>query len=120
PLLGCASSNRLIARVDDAFSSLAKAEPLAVARSDDRALAEIHYLRGNLHFARGHLVECRGEHELALVAARRVDAPQWQARALRGLADAQYMDCRMATAFSHFAGWVDLCEARSLTLTAVL
>jgi tetratricopeptide (TPR) repeat protein len=49
-LLGCASSNRLIARVDDAFSSLAEAEPLAVARSDDRALAEIHYLRGNLHF----------------------------------------------------------------------
>ena len=52
-LLGCAASNRLIARVDDAFSALAEAEPLAVARGDDRALAEIHYLRGNLHFARG-------------------------------------------------------------------
>ena len=52
-LLGCASSNRLIARVDDAFSSLAEAEPLAVARSDDRALAEIHYLRGNFRFAPG-------------------------------------------------------------------
>jgi hypothetical protein len=118
-LLGCASSNRLIARVDDAFSGLAEAEPLAVARSDDRALAEIHYLRGNLHFARGHLVECRGEHELALVAARRVEAPEWQARALSGLADAQYMDCRMATAFSHFAGCVDLCEANDLTRIAV-
>jgi class 3 adenylate cyclase/tetratricopeptide (TPR) repeat protein len=118
-LLGCASSNRLIARVDDAFSGLAEAEPLAFARSDDRALAEIHYLRGNLHFARGHLVECRGEHELALVAARRVEAPEWQARALSGLADAQYMDCRMATAFSHFAGCVDLCEANDLTRIAV-
>src|SRR6202790_1335140 len=118
-LLGCASSNRLIARVDDAFSSLAEAEPLAVARDDDRALAEIHYLRGNLHFARGRLVECRGEHELALEAARRVDAPEWQARALSGLADAQYMDCRMATALSHFAGCVDLCEAHDLTRIAV-
>jgi tetratricopeptide (TPR) repeat protein len=118
-LLGCASSNRLIARVDDAFSALAEAEPLAVAHSDDRALAEIHYLRGNLHFARGRLVECRSEHELALEAARRVEAPEWQARALSGLADAQYMDCRMATALSHFAGCVDLCEAHDLTRIAV-
>jgi tetratricopeptide (TPR) repeat protein len=118
-LLGCASSNRLIARVDDAFSALAEAEPLAGSRIDDLALAEIHYLRGNLHFARGHLAECRSEHELALAAARRVESPEWQARALSGLADAQYMDCRMATALSHFAGCVNLCEANDLTRIAV-
>src|SRR5229473_470017 len=118
-LLGCASSNRLIARVEDAFSGLAEAEPLAVVHIDDPALAEIHYLRGNLHFARGHLAECRSEHELALAAARRVESPEWQARALSGLADAQYMDCRMATALSHFAGCVDLCEAHDLTWIAV-
>src|ERR1700676_1609054 len=118
-LLGCASSNRLTARVEDAFSSLAEAEPLAVVRSDDRALAEIHYQRGNLHFARGHLVACRSEHELALEASRRVAAPEWQARALSGLADGQYMDFRMATALSHFAGYVELCEAHDLTRIAV-
>jgi tetratricopeptide (TPR) repeat protein len=118
-LLGCASSNRLIARADDAFSSLAEAEPLAFALSDDRALAEIHYLRGNLHFARGQLIECRSEHELALEAARRVGAPEWQARALSGLADAQYMDCRMATALSHFADCVNLCETYDLARIAV-
>jgi ATP/maltotriose-dependent transcriptional regulator MalT len=38
---------------------------------------------------------------------------------LSGLADAQYMDCRMATALSHFAGCVDLCEAHDLTRIAV-
>jgi class 3 adenylate cyclase/tetratricopeptide (TPR) repeat protein len=118
-LLGCASSNRLIARVDNAFSALAEAEPLAGAHRDDRALAEIHYLRGNLHFARGHLVECRGQHELALEAARRAESPEWQARALSGLADAQFMDCRMATALSHFADCVSLCEAHDLTRVAV-
>ena len=118
-LLGGASSNRLIARADDAFSSLAEAEPLAFALGDDRALAEIHYLRGNLHFARGQLAECRSEHELALDAARRVEAPEWQARALSGVADAQYMDCRMATALTHFADCVDLCEAHDLTRIAV-
>ena len=118
-LLGCAASNRLIAKLEDAFSGLAEAEPLARKSGDDRALAEIHYLRGNLHFARGQLVECRSEHELALEAARRVESPEWQARALSGLADAQYMDCRMATALSHFAGCVDLCEANDLTRIAV-
>ncbi|MGA2794738.1 MAG: tetratricopeptide repeat protein, partial [Roseiarcus sp.] len=118
-LLGCAAANRLIARVDDAFSALAEAEPLAVVRIDDRALAEIHYLRGNLHFARGQVSECRGEHELALEAARRVGSPEWQARALSGLADAQYMDCRMATALRNFADCVNLCDAYGVTRIAV-
>jgi class 3 adenylate cyclase/tetratricopeptide (TPR) repeat protein len=117
-LLGCAAANRLTARIDDAFSALAEAKPLAAARVDDRALAEIHYLRGNLHFARGQLLECRGEHELALDAARRVSSPEWQARALSGLADAQYMDCRMATALRHFADCVGLCDAHGLTRIA--
>ena len=113
-LLGRAAANRLIARLDDAFAALAEAEPLAAADLDDRALAEIHYLRGNLHFARGELHACRSEHERALEAARRIDSPEWQARALSGLADAQYMDCRMATALRHFADCVALCEAHSL------
>jgi tetratricopeptide (TPR) repeat protein len=46
-------------------------------------------------------------------------SPEWQARALSGLADAQYMDCRMATALRHFAGCVDLCDAHGLTRIAV-
>jgi class 3 adenylate cyclase/tetratricopeptide (TPR) repeat protein len=118
-LLGCAASNRLTAKLDDAFSGLAQAEPLARKSGDDRALAEIHYTRGNLHFARGELVECRSEHELALQAARRGGSPDWQARALSGLADAQYMDCRMASALTHFSSCVDLCEAHDLTRIAV-
>jgi len=118
-LLGCAASNRLLARIDDAFAALAEAEPLAIPRDDDLALAEVHYLRGNLHFARGHLLACRGEHQLALEAARRVDSPEWQARALSGLADAEYIDCRMTTALRHFADCVDLCDAHGLTRIAV-
>ena len=42
------------------------------------------------------------------------NSPEWQARALSGLADAQYMDCRMATALRHFADCVDLCDAHGL------
>ena len=113
-LLGQAAANRLIARIDDAFSALAEAEPSAVADFDDRVLAEIHYLRGNLYFARGALSACRDQHELALAAARRINSPEWQARALSGLADAQYMDCRMGTAHRHFADCVALCDSYGL------
>jgi class 3 adenylate cyclase/tetratricopeptide (TPR) repeat protein len=118
-LLGCAAANRLIAKIDDALCALAEAEPLANALHNDPTLAELHYLRGNLYFARGNLTACRSEHEQALAASRRAASPQWQARALSGLADAQYMDCRMATALRHFADCVDLCDAHGLTRIAV-
>ena len=118
-LIGCAGANRLTDRGEDALSALAEAEPLARLRGDNRALAEIHYIRGNLHFARGRLGKCRREHELALDAAQRAASPEWQARALSGLADAQYMDCRMATALRHFTDCVNLCEAHGLTRIAV-
>ncbi len=114
-MIGCAAANRLIDRGDDAFSALAEAEPLAGLLGDNRALAEIHCIRGNLHFTRGRLVECRCEHELAPEAARRAASPEWQARALSGLADVQYMDCRMMTALRHFTDCVDLCEGHGLT-----
>src|SRR5207244_10296616 len=51
--------------------------------------------------------------------ARRAASPELQARALSGLADAQYMDCRMATALRHFTDCVNLCEAHGLTRIAV-
>ena len=118
-LIGCAAANRLLARIDDAFAALGEAEPLATASADDRALAEIHYLRGNLHFARGELEACRDAHSSALRFAERLDAPEWRARALSGLADAEYMDCRMATALRHFSECVDICDANGLTRIAV-
>ena len=67
-LIGCAAANRLLARIDDAFAALDEAEPLATASADDRALAEIHYLRGNLHFARGEIDACRHAHSSAFVS----------------------------------------------------
>jgi hypothetical protein len=48
PLIGRVASNRLIARLDKAFSDLAEAEPLAENGRDDRSLSEIHYLRSGL------------------------------------------------------------------------
>jgi class 3 adenylate cyclase len=121
-LIGAAAANRLLAKLDDAFAALAEAEAPARAAAADRALAEIHYLRGNLHFARGELESCRNEHSAALEAALRLDSREWRAHALSGLADAQYLDCRMATALELFSECVELNEAAGLTriLTANL
>jgi class 3 adenylate cyclase len=114
-LIGAAAANRLLAKLDDAFAALAEAEAPARAAAADRALAEIHYLRGNLHFARGEVDSCRNEHSAALEAASRLGSPEWRAHALSGLADAQYMDCRMATALKLFSECVELSEAAGLT-----
>ena len=114
-LIGAAAANRLLAKLDDAFAALSEAEAPARAAAADRALAEIHYLRGNLHFARGELDSCREEHSAALEVASRLDSPEWRAHALSGLADAQYLDCRMATALKLFSECVDLNEAAGLT-----
>jgi class 3 adenylate cyclase/tetratricopeptide (TPR) repeat protein len=118
-LIGCAASNRLLARIDDSFAALSEAEPSARAASDYRALAEIYYIRGNLRFARGEIEECRKAHAAALDVALRLGSPEWRARALSGLADAQYLDCRMATARGHFSECVELCDAAGLTRIAV-
>jgi tetratricopeptide (TPR) repeat protein len=118
-LIGCAAANRLLARFDDAFAALDQAEGLSPSTLDDRTLAEIHYLRGNLHFARGELEQCREEHATALATADRLGSPQWRARALSGLADAVYMECRMAAALRHFSQCVEICDANGLTRIAV-
>jgi class 3 adenylate cyclase/tetratricopeptide (TPR) repeat protein len=114
-LIGTAAANRLLAKIDDAFAALSEAEAPSRAAAADRALAEIHYLRGNLHFARGELDSCRNEHSAALAAALRLDSREWRAHALSGLADAQYLDCRMATALKLFSECVELNEAAGLT-----
>ncbi|HTR13929.1 MAG TPA: adenylate/guanylate cyclase domain-containing protein [Roseiarcus sp.] len=114
-LIGVAAANRLLAKLDDAFAALAEAEAPARASAADRALAEIHYLRGNLHFVRGELDACRNEHSAALEAALRLGSAEWRAHALSGLADAQYLDCRMATALQLFSECVKLNEAAGLT-----
>ena len=114
-LIGRAAANRLLAKLGDAFAALSEAEPRARAGAADRALAEIHYLRGNLHFARGELDSCR---KGALSRPRRSRCgsicQEWRAHALSGLADAQYMDCRMATALKLFAECVELKRSRRI------
>ena len=118
-LLGIAAGHRLTAGVDAAFAALAEAEPIAVAQQLTRELAELHYTRGNLHFARAAVAECRAEHEAALACAQSLGDPEWEARALSGLADADYAAGRMRTALGRFAHCVALCDAHGMTRVAI-
>jgi hypothetical protein len=113
-LLGIAAGQRLIAGVDAAFAALAEAEPIARAQGLARELAEIHYMRGNLHFARSEVPDCRAQHEIALGHALALGDPEWEARALSGLADADYASARMRSARERFTRCVALCEAHDL------
>ncbi len=118
-LLGIASGQRLIAGLEEALVALADAEPLARESGLTRELAELHYTRGNLHFARGDIAACGAEHSAALAAARTLDDPAWEARATSGLADAAYAEGRMLTALARFQHCVALCNAHGLTRVVI-
>ncbi len=118
-LLGVAAGQRLIGGIDAALAALAQAEPIARAYRLVREQAELHGTRGNLHFAQGRIAECRAEHEVALAAARTLASSELEARALSGLADADYLESRMRTAFDKFRRCVALCEAHGYARIAV-
>jgi class 3 adenylate cyclase/tetratricopeptide (TPR) repeat protein len=118
-LLGIAFGRRLTGDVAQALTALAEAEPIARDPALVAERAELHVTRGNLHFAQGRIVDCRREHAAALAIARDMDSVEWQARALSGLADADYLELRMRTAFGNFRRCVELCEAHGLTRIAI-
>jgi class 3 adenylate cyclase/tetratricopeptide (TPR) repeat protein len=118
-LMGIAAGQRLLAGIDAAMAALDEAEPLARANGLTRELAELHYLRGNLSFARGDLAACQTEHEAALACARLLGDAAWEANAESGLADAAYANGRMRTALARFLHCVAICDAHGLTRIAI-
>ncbi|TDQ83440.1 putative ATPase [Dongia mobilis] len=110
-LIGLAASDRQLGNLEAALANLAMAEPVARQADDASLLAEISYLRGNLHFAVGAADSCLQAHEMALAAARRAGATEWLARAESGLGDANYMLGRYAEAEGHFSASVATAEA---------
>ena len=113
-LIGLAAADRMLADIPRAMASLDAAEPIAVALDDPALLAEICYLRGNLHFALGHADECLAEHKRALVAAKRAGAPEWKARARSGLGDAYYMQGRFQSSARQFMRAVEIAKENRL------
>lgn len=113
-LVGLAACDRQLGNVETALANLAEAEPIAAATGNAALIAEINYLRGNLHFARGEAEACLAAHGKALAASQRAGAAEWLARAESGLGDANYMLGRYAEAQRHFISCVATAETAGL------
>lgn len=113
-LVGLAACDRQAGAIDKALAHLAAAEPIAEMADEPALLAEINYLRGNLHFARGAGDECLAAHQIARRAAERAGEAEWLARAESGLGDAHYLRGRFGEAQVHFRACVEIAEAAGL------
>jgi class 3 adenylate cyclase/tetratricopeptide (TPR) repeat protein len=104
---GAGAALRLLDRYDEALDALEQAGA-AARTSTCPDMTRIHYLRGGVYFGLGRVVECGAEHAAALELARAAGAPEDEARALSGMADAAYAAGRMRTAFANFRSCIDL------------
>lgn len=108
--IGLAAGLRMLDQYDEAFALLNRVEPAAKKNAFDLQLARLHHLRGNLHFPLGQIKRCWEQHDKALAAARAAASPEWEARALGGLADAEYARGRMLTAEGYLNRCLELCR----------
>ena len=108
--IGLAGCMRITDEYEEAYSTLEKAQATAADNGLTLELAQIHYIRGNLHFPLGKIDDCREEHELSLKYAREAHSPEAEARALSGVADAEYARGRMITSHDYFRRCIELCR----------
>ncbi len=113
-LIGMASGMRVNDRIDDGLAALAEAQLLAQQDGLALELARLHHLRGNLHFALGHLDECLSEHQASLDHARAAGSFEAEATALGGLGDGYYLQGRMRSAHEQFTRCVALAREHGL------
>lgn len=109
--IALASALRVVERSDEAFALLADAEARLDGTEAWSDLADLWSLRGNLHFPRAAIAECRAAHEQALVFAERSGSVDHIARALGGIGDAAYAAGTLHRAIWAFDRSVELAEA---------
>jgi tetratricopeptide (TPR) repeat protein len=103
-----AKSHIALDRYDDALHSLDLAEQAARVSAQNWQLAEVHRLRGNVHFPLGQVDKCHDEQAQALSYARSAGCMETEAGALSGLGDAEYARGRMLSANRRFRECVDM------------
>ncbi|MFM9842879.1 MAG: adenylate/guanylate cyclase domain-containing protein [Dongiaceae bacterium] len=111
---GLAAGHRILDRYAEAEGLLAQAQELAERRDFKVELTLIHHLRGNLHFPQGRFEQCLAEHQRALELAQAIGSPEAEARALGGLADAEYARGRMLSSHARFKACVELARKHGL------
>jgi class 3 adenylate cyclase/tetratricopeptide (TPR) repeat protein len=117
--IGLAAGMRVTDQYDEAFDALEKAEKVASAVGMDKELSEIHYYRGSIFFPLANLEGGLSEHQKALEAAERAGLREHEARALSGLADANYSLGRITTALDYFRRTIELSREHGFGRIAV-
>jgi len=115
-----ATVHRLLSQGDAAWQALDVAEPVAHKLGETRWLSGIHYLRGNLCFARGDGAGCARQHQQALDLALACGDALCEAQALSGLGDAHYAAGRMHSALAAFERCVAACERAGALRFAIM
>jgi class 3 adenylate cyclase/tetratricopeptide (TPR) repeat protein len=118
-LLAVAAGYRLTGEAGRALAALAEAEPLAQEEAATRERVAVHYLRGSVLFARNRVAQSRAEHALAYEGARALADPEFEARALSGLGDADYAEGLIRSAFARFDACLALCEQHGFAHIAI-
>jgi tetratricopeptide (TPR) repeat protein len=113
--IGMAAAMRIVDRLEEALSALDQAELIATRNNMVIELAELHNLRGNLHFPQGLIEECHEEHQTALDYARQAGSLELEAAALSGLADANSLRARIGTAHNCFHRALVIARANGFT-----
>ncbi|MGK9264148.1 AAA family ATPase [Sinorhizobium meliloti] len=116
--IGSAGAKRTIDNMEGAFADLVQAEHDASELSCTEELARIHFLKGNLFFPSGQTEDCSREHEHALELAKQAGSVELEAMALGGLADAQFVQVKMVSAYKLFDRCVNLAQKNSLVRIA--
>ncbi len=109
--IGVASSMRMTDNYDEAFAVLDRVEPLARHNELHLQLSHLHHLRGNLCFPLGQIDRCWKEHSQALSCARLAGSLECEARALGGLADAEYARGRLLTVERYLNRCLEICRS---------
>ena len=110
--LGLAHGLSVLDRFDESMALLDRAQREAEEQDLVVEQSRIHTLRGNAHFPRGEIARCLAEHSEALRLAEASGAMEEQARALGGLADANYMRGLFRTSSKMFERCLEICATR--------
>ncbi|MBT5897331.1 MAG: hypothetical protein HOH61_15630, partial [Rhodospirillaceae bacterium] len=113
-LIGVAAGLRVLGQADETLATIDQAQPLAEAQDMPLELARIHLLRGNIGFLQGDAALCEREQQLALSHARGAGSVEIEAQAYSGIADSQYMEGRMASAYRNFQLADDIAKTHEL------
>lgn len=117
--IGLAAALRLVDKQPEALSILDRTETLAMQEELPGYAGQICYLRGNLYFTLGDMQRCRRQHQMSYDFAKKANDRETEARALGGLADANYADGKLLTAHEGFKSCVALAEELGLGRVAV-